>query len=249
MRLELKDDALFRALAQRYNMPVELATDLATLALYDIVIFAGERNTHVRAPQSPQPWCKWPGSGTGACSLACCSLRVSLAQSHLEWLMPNLCLICRRLGVDGVRGERRAHQRPQAHPGARRRGAPVLCLLSDPPVHFKEHVPSVVPPVVPSVVPSVDPVCAWHSPMAQCGNAQKVWSTGVRIKDCGREPSILVEQVATLFDDNGINIRFMNSNTEGNNVRDSVTAASIAQQARLPLHVQIPFDCMAEQAA
>lgn len=52
MRLELKGDALFRALAQRYNMPVELATDLATLALYDIVIFAGERNTHVCAPRS-----------------------------------------------------------------------------------------------------------------------------------------------------------------------------------------------------
>jgi hypothetical protein len=93
----------FRAMAQRYNMPVELATDLATLALYDIVIFADD-------------------SGSMA---------------------------------------------------------------------FEEN--------------------------------------GERINDLklilGR-----VAEVATLFDDNGINIRFMNSKVEGNNIRDSVTAASIAQQ-------------------
>lgn len=39
-----------------------------------------------------------------------------------------------------------------------------------------------------------------------------------------------VAEVATQFDDNGINIRFMNSTVEGNNVRDSVSAAGIAQQ-------------------
>ncbi len=30
-----------RALSQKWNMPLELATDLAQLALYDIVIYAG----------------------------------------------------------------------------------------------------------------------------------------------------------------------------------------------------------------
>ncbi len=32
-----------RALAQKWNMPMELAVDLATLALYDIIIYAGAR--------------------------------------------------------------------------------------------------------------------------------------------------------------------------------------------------------------
>ena len=39
-----------------------------------------------------------------------------------------------------------------------------------------------------------------------------------------------VADVATVFDDNGINIRFMNSTVEGNSVRDSMSAAAIAQQ-------------------
>lgn len=39
--------------------------------------------------------------------------------------------------------------------------------------------------------------------------------------------------MSTQFDDNGINIRFMNSTVEGNNVRDSLAASSIAQQVRV----------------
>lgn len=37
----------FRQLAQRWNMPVELAHDLATLALYDIVIFADDSGSMI----------------------------------------------------------------------------------------------------------------------------------------------------------------------------------------------------------
>lgn len=36
-----------RALSQRWNMPLELAHDLATLALYDIVIFADDSGSMV----------------------------------------------------------------------------------------------------------------------------------------------------------------------------------------------------------
>jgi hypothetical protein len=41
-----------------------------------------------------------------------------------------------------------------------------------------------------------------------------------------------VADVATVFDDNGINIRFMNSHVEGNGVRDSMSAAAVAQQVQ-----------------
>jgi hypothetical protein len=43
-----------------------------------------------------------------------------------------------------------------------------------------------------------------------------------------------VADVATAFDDNGINIRFMNSTVEGNCVRDSTSAAAVAQQVGQP---------------
>lgn len=38
---------LCRALGQRWNMPTELAHDLATLALYDIVIFADDSGSMI----------------------------------------------------------------------------------------------------------------------------------------------------------------------------------------------------------
>jgi len=39
-----------------------------------------------------------------------------------------------------------------------------------------------------------------------------------------------VAEVATLFDDDGILIRFMNNNTQGNGIRDSASAAALIQQ-------------------
>ena len=39
-------------------------------------------------------------------------------------------------------------------------------------------------------------------------------------------------QVATLFDDSGIVVRFMNSMTEGNGVRDASAANALLQQVR-----------------
>jgi len=39
-------------------------------------------------------------------------------------------------------------------------------------------------------------------------------------------------QVGTLFDDDGIIIRFMNCNVEGNGIRDSVSAANLVQQVQ-----------------
>lgn len=38
--------------------------------------------------------------------------------------------------------------------------------------------------------------------------------------------------MATLFDDDGITIRWMNANVEGNNVRDSASASSIVDKIR-----------------
>lgn len=38
--------------------------------------------------------------------------------------------------------------------------------------------------------------------------------------------------MATLFDDDGIIIRFMNSSTEGNGIRDTVSAANLVQQVQ-----------------
>lgn len=55
-----------RGLSQKWTMPEELATDLATLALYDIVIFAG-------APHSTALLLSL--AATGCCSV----LRASLA--------------------------------------------------------------------------------------------------------------------------------------------------------------------------
>ena len=40
-------------------------------------------------------------------------------------------------------------------------------------------------------------------------------------------------QVATLFDDDGIVVRFMNSNTEGNGIRDAASASALVQEVRL----------------
>ena len=37
-------------------------------------------------------------------------------------------------------------------------------------------------------------------------------------------------QVATLFDDDGIMVRFMNSSTEGNGIRDAAAASALVQQ-------------------
>jgi hypothetical protein len=37
-------------------------------------------------------------------------------------------------------------------------------------------------------------------------------------------------QVATLFDDDGIMVRFMNSPTEGNGIRDAAAASALVQQ-------------------
>jgi len=41
-----------------------------------------------------------------------------------------------------------------------------------------------------------------------------------------------VSEVATLFDDDGITIRWMNANLEGNNVRDSASASSIVDKIK-----------------
>jgi len=41
-----------------------------------------------------------------------------------------------------------------------------------------------------------------------------------------------VAEVATQFDHNGINIRFMNGNVEGNNIRDSASASSLVSQVQ-----------------
>ena len=40
-------------------------------------------------------------------------------------------------------------------------------------------------------------------------------------------------QVGTLFDDSGIVVRFMNSMTEGNGIRDASAANALLQQVRL----------------
>jgi hypothetical protein len=52
-----------------------------------------------------------------------------------------------------------------------------------------------------------------------------------------------VAEVGTLFDDDGIIIRFMNSNVEGNGIRDSVSAANLVQQVQFngltPLGTQL----------
>jgi hypothetical protein len=39
-------------------------------------------------------------------------------------------------------------------------------------------------------------------------------------------------QVATLFDDDGILVRFMNSTTEGNGIRDAAAASALVQEVR-----------------
>jgi hypothetical protein len=52
-----------------------------------------------------------------------------------------------------------------------------------------------------------------------------------------------VAEVATLFDDDGIIIRFMNCNVEGNGIRDTVSAANLVQQVQFngltPLGTQL----------
>ncbi len=42
--------------------------------------------------------------------------------------------------------------------------------------------------------------------------------------------SVVVRQVATLFDDDGIMVRFMNNMTEGNGIRDAASANALLQQ-------------------
>lgn len=51
-RLEATVD--FRALAQRWDMPTELALDLAALSLYDVVILADGRVIHDAAGNAGQ---------------------------------------------------------------------------------------------------------------------------------------------------------------------------------------------------
>ena len=53
-------------------------------------------------------------------------------------------------------------------------------------------------------------------------------------------------QVGTLFDDSGIVVRFMNSMTEGNGIRDAGSASALLQQARcLPLMARrLPAYCI-----
>ena len=53
-----------------------------------------------------------------------------------------------------------------------------------------------------------------------------------------------MSQVGTLFDDSGIVVRFMNSMTEGNGIRDAGSANALLQQARfLPLTARDPSPC------
>ena len=44
-----------------------------------------------------------------------------------------------------------------------------------------------------------------------------------------KPPSV---QVSTLFDSSGIVVRFMNSNIEGNGIRDAASASALVQQVR-----------------
>ena len=43
-------------------------------------------------------------------------------------------------------------------------------------------------------------------------------------------PITTAVQVATLFDDDGIVVRFMNSMTEGNGIRDAASASALVQE-------------------
>ena len=54
---------------------------------------------------------------------------------------------------------------------------------------------------------------------------------------------VVVRQVATLFDDDGIMVRFMNNMTEGNGIRDAASANNLLQQVCLTLlHDSLPCD-------
>ncbi len=51
--------------------------------------------------------------------------------------------------------------------------------------------------------------------------------------DCGLSHDMVggpIRQVATLFDDDGIMVRFMNNMTEGNGIRDAASANALLQQ-------------------
>ena len=49
-----------------------------------------------------------------------------------------------------------------------------------------------------------------------------------------------VADVATMFDDDGILVRFMNGTTEGNGIRDSASAGQLINQASL---CALPWSC------
>ena len=52
-------------------------------------------------------------------------------------------------------------------------------------------------------------------------------------------------QVATLFDDDGIVVRFMNSMTEGNGIRDAASASALVQEVRFTAAPRIAYESSA----
>ena len=142
-------------------MPMELATDLVSLALYDIVIFADDSGSMI-----------FEEGGDRVDDLKLIVGRVAeVCTSGCIGNQQVVCRLCRSRGTA-----------PAA--GAPRRGSIKL--------------------------PSGGCSSDW-------GLNHMTWW-------------VVTPQVATLFDDDGIMVRFMNNMTEGNGIRDAASANALLQQ-------------------